>query len=242
MRNIWTIGVREFKGFYTSAVGYVVLACWLFFSGIIHFLVVASPQAQASMEALFHNWAILLVILMPLITMRQLAGERSGDQGIGTIELLLTSPVSEWELVLGKFSGAVLYMLSLMVVSLIFPISLAIVGDPDVGPIYAGFVGFFLLSSYVLAMGLLMSSLTASQIVAAITSIVGLLGLWLVQYLGQIPGLGKWGEAIAWWSMMKHHEDFWRGLITFTDVAWYGSMIFLLLLAAKQVIASSRWR
>jgi len=242
MRNVWTIAVREFKGFYTSAVGYVVLACWLFFSGIIHFLVMASPQAQASMEALFHNWAILLVILMPLITMRQLAGERSGDQGIGTIELLLTSPVSEWELVLGKFVGALLYMASLAVASLLYPLSLVIVGKPDLGPIYAGYVGFFLLSGYILAVGLFMSSLTASQIVAAITSIVGLLGLWLVQYLGQIPGLGKWGEAISWWSMMQHHEDFWRGLITFTDVAWYISMIFVTLLAAKQVIASSRWR
>lgn len=242
MRNVWTIGVREFKGFFTSAVGYVVMICWLAFSGLIHFLVLASPQAIASMDALFHNWAILLVILMPLITMRQFAGERSGDQGIGTIELLLTSPITEWELVLGKFLGAVLYMLSLAAASLVYPISMMIVGKPDIGPIYAGYVGFFLLSSYILAVGLFMSSLTSSQIVAAITSIVGLLGLWLVQYLGQIPGLGKWGEAIAWWSMMKHHEDFWRGLITFTDVAWYVSMIFIALLAAKQVIASSRWR
>ena len=242
MRNIWTIGVREFKGFYTSAVGYVVLVCWLGFAGIIHNLVVSQSPAYASMDALFHNWAILLVILLPLVTMRQLAGERSGDQGVGTIELLLTSPVTEWDLVLGKFCGALLYLLTLMAASMIYPLALEIVGSPDWGPIWAGYLGFFLLSAYILAFGLFMSSLTVSQIVAAITSIVGLLVLWLIQYFGQNPGGSHWGEFIAWWSMMKHHEDFWRGLITLTDVAWYVSMIFLLLLMAKQVIASSRWR
>jgi len=233
MRNIWTIGVREFKGFYTSAVGYVVLACWLFFSGIIHFLVVASPQAQASMEALFHNWAILLVILMPLITMRQLAGERSGDQGIGTIELLLTSPVSEWELVLGKFSGAVLYMLSLMVVSLIFPISLAMSPTP-MSDRLRGLRRFFCEQ---LRAGLPADAADRAQSWRRSPAAWGV-GIWRCS-IGKSPPR-KW-VGDRGWSWMKHHVIL-AGLITFTDVAWYGSMIFLLLLAAKQVIASSRWR
>ncbi|NUP99038.1 MAG: ABC transporter permease subunit [Armatimonadetes bacterium] len=240
MRNIWTIALREFKAYYTSAIGYVVMAAWMLFTGVIFFLVVSSPNAIASMDPLFRNNAILLVFMLPLLTMRLLAGERAGDQGTGTIEILLTSPVSEWELVLGKFVGAMLYLVSMIIGSLVFPIALQVVGDPAVGNVIAGYVGFLLFGGYVLAFGLLMSSLTNSQIVAAITSVVGLLVLWLIRFFSEMPG--KWGEFLAWWSMMRHHEDFWRGLITLVDVAWYLSFIFFFLFLAKQVIASSRWR
>lgn len=240
MRNVITIGWREFKAYYTSSIGYVVMAAWMLFSGVIFTLVVSQPNAPASMDALFRNCAILLVLVLPLLTMRLLAGERSGDQGVGTIELLLTSPISEWELVLGKYLGAMLYMLTLIAASLIFPLALSRVGKPDWGPVWSGYIGFVLFSGYILAFGLWMSALTNSQIVAAITSIVGLLVIWLLRFFNEVPG--KWGEWISWWSMMKHHEDFWRGLVTLVDVAWYVSFIFFFLFAAKQVIASSRWR
>ncbi len=239
MRNIWTIAMREFMAYFTSAVGYVVMGCWLLFAGVIFWLIISQPQATSSMDPVFRNCAILLVMVLPLLTMRLLAGERGGDQGVGTIELLLTSPLSEWELVAGKYLAAFLYCVALMIGSLIYPLTLSVIGTPDWGPILAGYVGFLLFSGYCLGFGLWMSSLTNSQIVSAITSIVGLLVIWLARFFNES---GKWGEAVAWWSMMKHHEDFWRGVITLPDTAWYLSFIVFFLFAAKQTIASSRWR
>ncbi|MCC7492475.1 MAG: ABC transporter permease subunit [Fimbriimonadaceae bacterium] len=240
MRNVLSIARRECRAYFTSAIGYVVMAAFIAFTGLIFFLIVSQPQAVASMDGVFRNLAILLVMLLPLLTMRLLAGERSGDQGIGTIELLLTSPITEWELVLGKFVGSLLYIFALLAVSLIYPFTLGRIGDPDLGTIFAGYVGLLFFCGYCLAFGLFLSSLTNSQIVAAISSIVGLLVIWLSKFLGEVGG-GKLGW-LAWWSFMDHHEDFWRGLITFSDCAWYLSFIFFFLFAAKQMIASSRWR
>lgn len=240
MRNIWTIAMREFKAYFTSAAGYVVMACWLLFSGVIFSLIISQPQATSSMDPLFRNCAIVLVFMLPLLTMRLLAGERPGDQGVGTIELLLTSPLTEWELICGKYLSAFLYAVALMAVSLIYPITLSVIGKPDWGPILAGYVGFLLFTGYCLGFGLWMSALTNSQIVSAVTSIVGLLVIWLVKFFGDAGS--NWGQAVSWWSMMKHHEDFWRGVITLPDTAWYLSFIFFFLFAAKQTIASSRWR
>jgi ABC-2 type transport system permease protein len=240
MRNILSIGWREFKAYYTSPNGFVVMGAWLLFAGVIFCLVVTHPQAVATMDPIFRNCTILLVIFLPLLTMRLLAGERGGDQGIGTIELLLTSPVSEWALVLGKYFAALLYLCTLVLASTIYAFTLLKIGKPDVGPIFGGYVGFFLFSGYVLAFGLLMSALTNSQIVAAVLAIVGCLVMWLVSFLDS--SMGKWAEWLSWLSMLSHHEDFWRGVVTLVDVTWYVSFIFLFLFAAKQVIASNRWR
>jgi ABC-2 type transport system permease protein len=241
MRTILTIAGREFKAYYTSPVGYVVMGCWFLFAGIIFALMMSQPTPTADMEPLFRNCTILLVMVLPLLSMRLLAGERSGDQGTGTIEILLTSPVSEWQLVLGKYLAAVGYMFSLVVVSLIYPLTMkALGGKPDMGKIVGGYVGFLLFSGYILALGMLFSSLTNSQIVAAICTIVGALSLWLISFMSQNPS--KLVQFFAWFSMLSHHEDFWRGVVPFVDVAWFASFIYFYLFATKLVMASSRWR
>lgn len=240
MRNILIIARREFKAFYVSPTAYVVMACWILFAGLVFHLVLGDPQPVASMEPIFRNCTILLVIILPLLTMRLLAGERAGDQGTGTIELLLTSPITEWELVLGKFLATVLYLLTLIAASLIYALALMKLGDPDMGTIYGGYLGFFFFSCYILALGLFMSALTNSQIVAAITTIVGALALWLMNFLQY--GTGTFSKSLSWLSMLNHHEDFWRGVITLGDVTWFVSFIFLFLFAAKQAVASSKWR
>jgi ABC-2 type transport system permease protein len=240
MRNIWAIAQREFKAYYTSAVGYVVLFCWQLFAGLIFTLMLIQPSPIADMEPLFRNCAILLVMILPLLTMRLLAGERSGDQGTGTIELLLTAPLSEWQLVLGKYLAAMLYVLSLVVISLIYALAFRWMGKPDMGKIIGGYVGFVLFSGFIVALGLFFSALTHSQIVAAITTIVGSLALWLVSFMKDNPS--KTLHFLGWCSMLSHHEEFWHGVIPLTDVVWYLSFIFCLLFATKQVMASSRWR
>jgi len=240
MRNIWTIAQREVKAYFTGPVGYVVMSCWILFAGLIFYLILGSPSASADMEPLFRNCTILLIMVLPLLTMRLLAGERGGDQGVGTIELLLTSPITEWQLVLGKYLASMLYMCSLVLVSGIYAVAFKVLGKPDVGKIIGGYVGFLLFSGYVLALGLFFSSLTNSQIVAAVTTIVSSLALWLVSFFKENPS--KTLQFLAWFSMMGHHEDFWRGVITLQEVIWYVSAIYFLLFASKLMVASSRWR
>lgn len=240
MRNVMTIALKELKSMYVSAIGFVVLGAWLAFAGLIFMLMLNESQPIATMEPIFRNCTILLVIMLPLLTMRLLAGERSGDQGTGTIELLLTSPVTEWELILGKYLSTILYVLTLILASFIYAGTLMKLGDPDLGQVAGGYVGFVLFSGYVLAFGLLMSALTNSQIVAAVLSIVGSLILWLVNFLQYSST--PWAKSLAWISMLGHHEDFWRGVITLSDVFWYLSFIFFFLFAAKQIVASSKWR
>lgn len=240
MRNILTIASREFKAYYLSPVGYVVLACWLLFSGAIFTLMMIQPMPMADMEPLFRNCTIVLVMLLPLLTMRLLAGERSGDQGMGTIELLLTSPLTEWHLVLGKYVGAMFYLLTLVASSLIYAVALMVLGSPDTGKMIGGFIGFILFSGYVLALGLFFSALTNSQIIAAICTIVGSLCLWLMSFMKDNPS--SLAKFFGWFSMLSHHEDFWRGVIPLTDFLWFASFIYFFLFAAKQVMASSRWR
>lgn len=240
MRNIWTIAKREFRAYFTSPMGYVVLACWLLFTGVIFAVMISLPQVFADMEIIFKNATIFAIMFLPLLTMRLLAGEKGGDQGTGTIELLLTAPLTEWQMVLGKYLAAVLYTMVLLAASLIYVLAFEIMGKPDWGKIAGGYVGFLLFSGYVLALGLFYSALTNSQIIAAILTMSTSLVLWLLAYLEQNPN--QYLQFLGWFSPLAHHEDFWRGVITLPDVSWFLSSIGMMLYATKLAVTSSRWR
>lgn len=239
MGAVWTIAGKEFKAYWTGTIGYVVLGLWVLFAGLILGLMLnLSNEPIAEMRPIFQNCTIVLVIIVPLLTMRLLAGERPGDQGAGTIELLLTAPINEWQLVLGKYLATLLYLGCLILGSLICVIALVVIGDPDMGVIYGGFVGFALMGGYMLAFGLLMSSLTNSQVVAAVTTIIGALVLWLLSFTGE--AMGKVGAALSWISMLRHHEDFWTGIVALPEVLWFLSFIFFFLWATRLVVAAGR--
>lgn len=238
MRNVWTIATKEFKSYWVSPIGYVVLALWLLFAGVVFSLIINFEGSVATMEPIFNNCTIVMLIMVPLLTMRLIAGERPGDQGTGTIEMLLTAPISEWELVLGKYLASVLYLLCLIASSLVFVIALNVIGNPDMGLVYGGYIGFVLMGAYMLAFGLLMSSLTNSQLVAAVTTIIGALVLWLLSYTDQM--MGTTGKALSWISYLSHHRDFWTGVVALPDVLWFVSFIFFYLWTTRLVVAASR--
>jgi ABC-2 type transport system permease protein len=180
---------------------------------------------------------VLFLFVVPMISMRLLAEE----QRTGTIELLLTNPVQEWQIVLGKFVASILLVLVMVGLTLLYPLFLFVFGNPDRGPIVAGYVGVMLQAAAFLAVGLWASSLTENQIVAAVLAFIFLLVLWLSDNLGQSLG-GTFGTIVSYTSVINHFQDFPQGVINTKDVIYYLSMVAAGLVLSTLSLQSRRYR
>ena len=186
MRNIWTIAVKELRSYFVSPIGYVTLAFWLFGVGLFFALGVLQSQ-QAAMQDWFSTIEVLLLFIGPALTMRLLAEE----QGTGTWELLMTSPVREWEVVLGKFLGATIFWLVMIVATFFYPLILRLLGNPDMGPIFSGYLGLFLMGTAFLAIGVFTSSLSGNQIIATTANRSDILEEFTINFpIGRIAAIG----------------------------------------------------
>jgi ABC-2 type transport system permease protein len=163
------------------------------------------------------------------------------EQRTGTVELLLTNPVQEWEIVAGKFLAAVLLLLVMLGLTLLYPLFLFVFGNPDRGPIVAGYVGVFLQAAAFLAVGLWASSMTQNQIVAAIVAFGILLLLWLSDNLGQFLG-GTVGTIVSYTSVINHFQDFPQGVINSKDVLYYLTLVLAGLVLSTLSLQSRRFR
>ena len=241
MRNILTIGGREFKSYLTSPIAYIVTAfflVWTWFFFILFANTAAVTVGETSMGGVFNNmfYDIVIIILMTLLTMRAIAEERK----LGTIELLMTAPVRDSELVIGKFVGAVGMMLVMLAFTAYFPIMLFVYGDPDPGPIFASYLGIFLLCSCSLAAGLFASSLTSNQILAAVIGGGIMLGLW---FLGSVATTlpTAAGTVVAYFSPSGYIPQFVRGIVDTRGIVYFLSAIVLFLFLAMRSLENSRW-
>jgi len=228
--------VRELRSYFLSPLAYVVIALFLALSGYLFALILANGR-EASLRGLVQNVSVLYLFIVPAISMRLLAEE----QRTGTVELLLTNPVQEWEIVTGKFLASVLLVLVMLGLTLLFPLFLFIYGNPDRGPIIAGYVGIFLQAAAFLSIGLWASSLTQNQIVAAIVSFALLLILWLSENLGQFLG-GTIGSIISYTSVITHFQSFPQGVIQSNDVIYYLSLVLAGIVLSTLSLQSRRYR
>ena len=219
MRNVWAVATRELRSYFLSPLAYVVIALFLLLSGYL-FALILNNSREATLRPLLSNVSVLFLFIIPAISMRLLAEE----QRTGTVELLLTNPVQEWEIVVGKFLAAVLLLIVMLALTLLYPIFLFMFGNPDRGPILSGYVGVFLQASAFLAVGLWASSLTQNQIIAAIVAFGGLLILWLSDNLGQFLG-GTFGSIVSYTSVINHFQNFPQGVINSPDVVYYLTVI-----------------
>jgi ABC-2 type transport system permease protein len=181
--------------------------------------------------------SFLAIFMIPLITMRSLAEEKRS----GTIELLLTSPVTDFQIVLGKFLAAfTLYaaMLGLTLLDLGF---LFLYGDPEWKPLLAGYLGLLLLGGSLISLGIFFSSLTRNQIIAGLLAVVAFLILWVIAFLESWLG-PTGGAVVSYLSIVKHFEEFGKGVIDTKDVIYYLSFIGFGLFLSKQSVESHRWR
>ncbi|HMA36766.1 MAG TPA: ABC transporter permease [Chloroflexia bacterium] len=236
MRNTWTIAVKELRSFFVSPVGYVALAFWLFGVGLFFALGVLQNK-QASMQDWFGTVEVLLLFIGPALTMRLLAEE----QRTGTMEVLMTSPVREWEVVLGKFLGTVIFWIVMVAVTLFYPLILKGLGNPDMGPIFSGYLGLLLMGASFLAIGVFTSSLSSNQVIAYIIAFVVLLGLWIIGYLTPVFPSTASGLLSAL-SVTSHFDDFGKGVVDLANILFYLSIVAAALFATVQILETRRAR
>ncbi|MBP1684856.1 MAG: ybhR 2 [Deltaproteobacteria bacterium] len=257
MRNALTIAAKELRSYFVSPIAYVVLTGFLLLGGWFFFNLLArfslfvnlysamrNPDAQMRLNLndfviapLLHNLSVVLVILVPVITMRSFAEEKRA----GTYELLMTSPLSITEIVAGKFLGALAFVLIMVGLTGVYPLILMFYGNPEVGIIAAGFLGLFLLATAFLTIGLLTSSFTENQIIAAVSCLVVLLLLYVISWPAESAG-PVLGAVLKYVSLTEHFSEMVKGVIDTKDLVYFGSVIALALFLTQRSVESVRWR
>lgn len=256
MRNILAIAEKELKSYFAGPIAYIAIGLWAllygyFFVAILQFFVRNSMQmSQMGMQGpqtmnvnqqlirpLLQNVTIMILFVMPMVTMRTYSEEKRS----GTIELLLTSPLTDFQIIMGKFLGAMaLYGVMLLVTTIHIGL-LFVYGRPEWKPIVTAYIGLYLLGGCFISMGLLISSLTKNQIVAGMVTFAVFLLLWIINWIGTFSGPTV--DALTQYlSIIEHLDDFSKGVIDTKHLIYYVSFItFGLFLTAKSV-DSERWR
>lgn len=256
MRNVLTIINKELRAYFVSPIAYVVLTGflllggWFFFNLLSRFNVLLSIYTQLQQGAedqlnlndfviapLMHNLSIILVILVPMITMRAYAEEKKG----GTYELLLTSPIRTGEIVLGKFLASFLFVCVMLGMTGVYPAVLIAFGNPEIGVIVAGYLGLLLLATSFVAVGLLASSFTENQIIAAVSGLVATLLLYIIGWPADTAG-DVLGPILRYLSVTEHFAEMAKGLIDTKDLVYFASLILLSLFLTQRSVESLRWR
>lgn len=235
-RNILAVAEREVRSYFVSPVAWVVTAMFIAMWGFL-FGVILSGSREANLRPVLNNFSVTFLLAGPLITMRLIAEEAR----TGTLELLLTQPLREVELVLGKYLGAIVFLVFMLAMTLYFPILLEIFGNPDEGPMVAGYIGVLLQGMAFLAIGLMASALTQNQIIAAAVTFVTLLILWLSDALARVVG-GTAAQVAQYVSITKRFEDMPRGVLDTKDVVFFLSIVVVCLFITTQLISARRWR
>ncbi|GAW90980.1 ABC transporter permease [Calderihabitans maritimus] len=231
MVKIWAICRKELTSYLLSPLFFVLTAIFLLISGYF-FSAILLINRIAEMRVFLGNMAIVFLLLAPVFTMRLLAEEVQN----GTEELLLTSPVSVTQVVLGKYLAILILFILLLVLSGVYPLILNSVGEPDMGPILSGYLGFFLMGAAFLAVGVFTSSLSNSQMVAGVLGFGILLIFWVFSWLSG-TSLGILSDLAGYLSLWEHFADFTKGIVDIKHVVFYLSIVAAFLFLAVQNIS-----
>ncbi|MFQ5594426.1 MAG: ABC transporter permease [Anaerolineae bacterium] len=238
MRNMLIIARRELGAFFASPIAYLVTAGFLAIAGYF-FSAILILSRQATMQFVFGNTVVVLLFIAPLLAMRLL----SEEQRSGTIELLMTSPVRDWQVIWGKWLAAFVLFLVMMLFTGLYVVVLWRLGNPDYGPIMSGYLGMLLLGGALLALGTLTSAVTQNQIVAAVLGVALTVLLYVAGAMTDVAGadslVGRFFEALA---LSEHFSDFTRGVVDTTHVIFFLSVIAGALYLATRALETRRWR
>jgi len=234
--HIAVFSKKELKSYFDSPIAYIVITIfllitgWFFFNNL--FLV-----GQASMRDLFSTVPFIFMFFIPAISMRLISEEKRS----GTIEILVTLPIKDYQIILGKFFAGLILISSALVLTWIYALFLSVLGNLDFGATFSGYIGLVLLGAAYLSIGLFTSSLSQNQIVAFITSFVIIFALYMLdKVLMFLPGfLASFFEYL---SVDYHFSNIARGVIDSRDLIYYLSLIFFFLFLSVRTLESRKWR
>jgi ABC-2 type transport system permease protein len=252
VNNIIALANKELRSYFSSPIAYIIIGLFSllfgwFFYVYLNFFVQRGAQMmgagatqninQDMIRFVLQNSAVIVLFVMPMITMRTYSEEKRS----GTIELLLTSPITDFQIIMGKFLGALGLYASMLLVTLLYMAILFIYGNPEWRPIAIGYLGLLLMGGCFISVGLFISSVTKNQIVAGFMTFAVFLMLWVINWMADQSGpLAR--DVLSYLSITEHYDDFARGVIDTKHVVYYLSFItFGLFLTAKSV-DMERWR
>ena len=231
MNGFRTLLAKELKALYTSPIAYAVITVFILLMGYT-FTAFLFLQKTATLIHSFFQAATLLLLFVPVITMRLFAEERRA----GTLELLLTAPVREIDVVLAKFAASLSVVVVMLGLTLAYPLVLVIHAEPDLGPIYSGYLGLLLFAAGLVSIGLAISAIATNQIVAAVVSLGLFLLLWMLDSLGSLLPAPFDNIAINL-SLLAHFTPFATGALYLSDLGFFITLILLGLLLGVRALA-----
>src|SRR5262245_18129159 len=258
MRNILAIIERELRAYFNSPIAYVVLTIFVFLSGIFYRSILAQvlqmgliSQMQAQQlgprpmdmpgmisRGFLSAMSVILLFIMPMLTM----GLFSEEKKRGTIELLLTSPLTDLQVVLGKFFAAGTFFIILLLSTLVPMAVLYLYSQPASGPILTAYLGLLLYGLAIVAIGLFISTLTENQIIAAVLSFGTIMVLWLVDVVANNAESPASKGVLTYLSILSHLDDFMKGVLSTSHIIFYLSLMLVGLFLTYRSIDSLRWR
>jgi ABC-2 type transport system permease protein len=231
MRGFAVLLQKEGMALFSSPIAYVVVAVFLLIMGY-SFTLTLFISHTPSLVPLFFQMFVLFLLSVPIITMRLVAEERK----LRTIEILLTAPVTEVQIVLAKFTASLALLVLMLALSAAYPIVLGFYGDPDWGPIYSGYLGLVLLGAALVGTGLLASTLVSNQIIAALLSLSVFLLLWIIDDFGYLLP-DPLDSLVVNLSLSGHFKPFATGSLYLSDAAFYVSATLLTLFLSVRALA-----
>ncbi|MFH1230226.1 MAG: ABC transporter permease [Planctomycetota bacterium] len=238
MRNILILTKRELAAYFYSPLAYVIITAFLFFSGYFFWTYLRWSADATVLRYVLELIGFTSLIISPMITMRLLAEEIKS----GTLEILMTAPVTETEVVVSKYITALVFYLSLIIPTVAYVILLMKWGNPDLGAIISGYAGLICLTGVFLSIGLFVSSLTSNQIVAVIITFIILLIGWVIGYAGEFFQQQYWKDIFKYIGFFDHFDSFRKGLIDSRDIFYSLSLIVFFIFLTVRILESRRWR
>jgi len=246
MRKTWAIIRRELIAYFSSPLAYIVMTAFLLMQGYIFYLIVSflnNPQTPAMTPLrLFFGGTIFfwlfLLFVVPVITMRLLAEERRS----GTIEVLLTSPVNEAQVVVAKFAAAMAFYIALWLPTVLYVVVLKRNSEIDLGPVLAGYLGVLLLGFLFLSVGTLASTLSNNQLIAAIIAFAAMVALFSIGLVEQLLPASSLKDARAYMNLWTQMDDFAKGIVDSRHVVYQLSTGVLFLFLAAKSLEVKKWR
>jgi ABC-2 type transport system permease protein len=235
MKKIWIIARRELNVFFDSLMAYILLVAFLVFTGIFTWLFMFDIflNNQASLQAFFGVAYWTLFILIPALTMRMIAEEKKE----GTLELLLTKPITDWQVILGKFLATLVLIGIALALTIPYYITVANLGPIDHGAVLTGYLGLLLMSASYISIGIFTSSITNNQIVSFLLALfIGIFFHWIFDVIAS-SFTGFIGGVFSFVSISSHYESVTRGVVDTKDLIFFFSLVFLGLVASEAALS-----